>query len=90
MKTAVGDGPGPGTHLELESKLRACPVLGSPPLGRSDSEVPRRGLCCFAANLLDKGRARLGGVVLVVLPPEMAGGQPLVFGDKYPPFFWVV
>ena len=78
MKAAGGDRPGTGTHLELESKLRACLVLGAcllwlPGVGGSSGRT-----LLFVADRLDKDGPY--GVVLVVLSPEMVGGQPLFSG----------
>lgn len=71
------DGPGTGTHLELESKLRACLVLGACRLWLSGFGGSSRRALPFVADRLDKDGPY--GVVLVVLSPEMAGGQPLFF-----------
>jgi len=62
-----------GTHLELESKLRACPVAGTPfhqtwfDLGSS------RWASLFGVNHVGKGQA-WWEAVLAILSPEMAGG----------------
>ncbi len=74
MKVAGWDGPGNGTHLELESKLRACPAPWFRLFWFSGFWAFWGGLCCSEADrLFGKGRAPWG-VVLATLSPEMARG----------------
>jgi len=67
-----------GTHLELVSELRARPVLSVVSLGYLEFDDSRRGIGCFSSGSFGEGQASWE-VVLVVLSPEMAGGQPLIF-----------
>lgn len=66
-----------GTHLELESKLRACLALGTLSPVCPNPGLPREGFA-VRGRPVGEGRAPWG-VVLAVLFPEMAGGQPLFF-----------
>ena len=81
MKAVGWDGPGTGTHLELESKLRACLIVWSPSLLAVRILVFSGEGFAVCSRLVGKGRAHGGGPGC---SPSRNGGRaaPLFSGDK--------